>query len=186
MLLLVFGLTAGIVALALNMGGRHAQGVVNPQGTLIPPTQPEPVLIVSSPIATERPADFPASPATATIPPQFDPNLVQGLFQAPPDFRLSGPILPTLVLTPTPVALVIGATVIVTDVGDQELNIRDAAGIFGTNIVLRAPQGQQFIVIGGPEQQDNLTWWQIQDSANPARSGWASAQYLRAIPAEQP
>jgi hypothetical protein len=186
MLFAVCGATLGIVALVLSLGGKSTEGTVNAQGTVIPPTQPEPVLIVNSPVPTDRPADFPDSPATATIPPQFDPNLVQGLFQAPPDFRLEGPVLPTLVLTPTPVALTIGATVIVADVGDQELNVRDMAGIFGTNIVFRAPNGQRFTIIGGPEQQDNLTWWQIQDPTNPARSGWASAQYLQAIPAGQP
>lgn len=180
-ILMACAITAGVVFLVLNMGG-DGRRVVYAQGTPLPPTQPPPVLIVSSPVPTERPADFPASPATATIPPEFD---LQSLFQLPPDFSLAGPTLPTPVLTPTSIAITIGAEVVVFDLGGQELNVRDSPGVFGTNILFRATEGQRFIVVDGPQQQDNLTWWQIQSVGQRSQIGWASGQYLQAVPASQ-
>lgn len=180
MLLTVCGLTVGIVLLVLSLGADNRQPV-NALGTPLPPTQPPPVLIVSSPVPTQRPASFPASPATPTLPPQFDPAFNDGLLQAPADFSLAGPTLPPVEISPTPVPMGIGVGVLVVDVGDQQLNVRDEPGIFGTEVLFRAAEGERFRVIGGPVQQDNFTWWQIQDSANPQRTGWAASQYLRAV-----
>lgn len=181
MLLVVAGVAGGVVLLVIGLGN-SGRDTVNALGTPIPPTQPPPVLIVSSPVPTERPASFPASPATPTLPPQFDPAANTGLLRAPEDFRLAGPTLPTPVITPTPITIGPGVTVEVIDVGEQQLNVRNQAGVFGTEIRFRAGEGERFRVVDGPLQVDNLTWWQIQDFNDPNRTGWAASQYLLAVP----
>jgi hypothetical protein len=96
------------------------------------------------------------------------------------NFSMSGPTLPAIVFTPTPQPIVIGRTVIVVDVDDQQLNVRDIAGIVGTSIVFRAPEGTRFLIGDGPVQADGLTWWRIDDpSLN--RSGWAASNYLQPV-----
>jgi hypothetical protein len=179
--ILVIALAAGIVVLVVSLGQDNQQ-TVNAQGTPIPPTQPPPVVIVSSPVPTARPESFAASPATPTLPPQFDPALNDGMFEAPPDFSLAGPTLPTVEISPTPISIGVGVNVIVVDVGEQQLNVRDAAGVFGTTVLFRAPENTRFTVVSGPQQVDNLTWWQITNVNDPTQSGWASAQYLQAVP----
>lgn len=182
MLAVVIVIAGGLVLLVLSLGGDNRNQVVNSQGTVIPPTQPPPVLIVSSPIPTVRPDSFAESPATPTLPAQFDPNINSGILQAPPNFQLQGPTLPPIAISPTPVPMGVGVQIEVIDVGDQQLNVRNEAGIFGTEILFRADEGERFRVIGGPVQQDNFTWWQIQDAANAARTGWAASQYLLGVP----
>lgn len=154
MLLLVFGIVASIVTLVITLGGQNAPGG-------------EPRII----IITAEPSDTPSAPATATVPG------VEALpsFQAPlPTFGLEGPTLPPVVLSPTPIAITIGATVIVNVDG---LNIRSAAGT-ENDVETFASEGDRFTVIAGPEQASNLTWWQIQDPDDPSIVGWAAADYL--------
>lgn len=179
MLFSVCGVTVGAIWLVLNSGHSQQSGeIVNPQGTLVAPTQPEPLIIISSPVGMEAII----SPMTATIPPEFDSQTVQNLFQVPPNYQFAGPVLPTVFISPTPMVIGVGSLVEVISVGEQGLNVRDSGGVFGTNVLFQASLGARFNVIGGPEQQDNLTWWQIQDVSNASRVGWASAQYLNAIP----
>jgi hypothetical protein len=154
MLLLVFGIVASIVTLVFTLGGQNAPGG-------------EPRII----IITAEPSDMPSAPATATVPG------VEALpsFQAPlPTFGLEGPTLPPVILTSTPIAITIGATVIVNVDG---LNIRSAAGT-ENDVETFASEGDRFVVIAGPEQASNLTWWQIQDPDDPSIVGWAAADYL--------
>lgn len=178
MLFLVCGVTMGVVWLVLNSGASQSIEQVNAEGTPIAPTQPEPLIIISSPVGGTT-VD---SPMTATIPPEFESPAVQNLFQVPPNYQFAGPVLPTVFISPTPMMIGLGSLVEVMGVGEQGLNVRDKAGVFGTTILFQGTLGARFIVVGGPEQQDNLTWWQIQDATNASRVGWASGQYLNAIP----
>jgi hypothetical protein len=164
MLITVAGLAAGIVLLILALGGREGDGG-------------EPRIVVISPERSLRPAIFPISPATSTLPPQIEP-----LVQQPPRMELAGPTLAPIPITPTPRALAVGERVIVANVGDQELNVRDQPGVFGTTILFRIPQGSTLRIIGGPEDMDGLVWWQVQDPINTARTGWAAADYLLVAP----
>lgn len=171
MLLIVIGIAVGVVMLVISLGAENTR---SPNAL---PTQPPPVVIVSSPIPTERPSSFPASPATPTLPAQFS-----NLLQAPADFSLVGPVLPTVFISPTPIFIEIGVRVQVVGLSGDELNVRDNAGIFGTNVLFRAPEGSLFDVVAGPLQVDNLSWWQLRDPNDPTRIGWAASQYLEAIP----
>lgn len=160
MLVIVMGIAAGIIMLVIGLGGNQAP-------------ESEPVIILSTAIPTQRPASFPASPATSTLPAEVD------VLRSPvAPLVLSGPTLATPFLSPTPRAIAVGETVIVTDVGVQELNVRDSAGVIDTSIVFRAPEGTRFVVVDGPRQGDGLTWWQIQDPFDSTRRGWAASNYL--------
>lgn len=100
---------------------------------------------------------------------------------APSQLALAGPTLEAVLFTPTPVAILVGSRVEVDGVEEQQLNIRDIAGVMGTTILVRANEGEIFTVINGPAQADGFTWWQIQDPANPSRSGWAVSNYLKVV-----
>lgn len=165
MILLVLVAVAGIVALVLSMGGSDA------------PDEP-PVVVMRSAVPTERPASFPAVPVTPTLPPFAD----RSVQQPQGTFALAGPTLATPAISPTPRPVDIGTRVIVVDVGDQQLNVRDAPGVFGTVVIFRAQEGSTFNVVEGPQQVDGLTWWRVQSITDPTQTGWAAANYLQAPP----
>ncbi len=169
MLLFVIVMAMGIVMLVIGLGGNTAP-------------ESAPVIIVSSPIPTERPASFPDSPATATIPPALDPNLT-GITPAPPvSFALSGPTLEPVIISPTPRNITVGERVQVFSVRPDQLNVRDNPGVTGTVIVFRASEGAEFLIVDGPQQADGLTWWRIQNEGNQTEIGWAAANYLQIPP----
>lgn len=155
MLLLVFGIVAATVTLVMTLGGQTAPGG-------------EPVIV----IITAPPSSTPPPEATATVEsvaplPTFQSGPI-------PTFGLEGPTLVPLILTPTPIAISVGATVIVNVDG---LNVRSAAGT-SNRVVTFANQGDRYIVVGGPEGATNLTWWEIQSVDDPSITGWAAADYL--------
>jgi hypothetical protein len=162
MILVVIAAVFGIVAAVLSFGGD-------------PAPEPEPVVVVSSPVATQRPDSFPVSPATPTLPDYvvLDRPVVT--------FGLEGPTLQPVQISPTPRSVAVGLQVRVVDVGLQELNVREVPGVRGTVIVFRADEGTVFDVVDGPEQSDGLTWWKIADPLNATRTGWAAANYLEVI-----
>ena len=156
MLLLVFGIVGAIVLLVITLGGQSAPG-----------GQPRIVIL------TAEPSDTPSAlvETTATVEAVAPlPN-----FQGPlPTFGLAGPTLPPVILSPTPIEITVGATVTVNVDG---LNIRQSPGL-DQKVVTNANQGDQYVVIGGPQQADNLTWWNVQDISNPDTQGWAAGDYL--------
>ena len=156
MLLLVFGIVAATVTLVLTLGGQNAPG-----------GEPRIIIITAPPSSTPAPevATTPTAPNVEPLP----------SFQAPlPTFGLEGPTLIPIILSPTPIAIAVGATVIVNVDG---LNVRSAAGT-GNDVVTFANEGDRFTVVGGPEQASNLTWWQVQSQDDTSVTGWAAADYL--------
>lgn len=101
---------------------------------------------------------------------------------APAELQLQGPTLEAVQFTPTPVPIHINATVYVEGVDENKLNVRDIAGVTQSNVIFRAEEAEAFLIVDGPLQGDGFTWWKIQDPANPARSGWAVANYLSSTP----
>ena len=45
-------------------------------------------------------------------------------------------------------------------------------------MLFRAPKGTQFDIIGGPQEADGFTWWQVNDPLFQVQ-GWAVANYLQ-------
>jgi hypothetical protein len=138
-----------------------------------------PVVIVNSPLVTAAAISAPPTPLpTATALAVIDETILL----TPPSFVLSGPTLSVTEPSPTPRSITIGENVSVIDVGEDRLNVRDAAGVFDTGVIFRADEGDIFTVIEGPAQADGLTWWRIQDPFNSTRTGWAAANYLQVTP----
>lgn len=169
MLVVVFAIAGGVVLLVLSLGGRPAEG-----------GQPRVVII------TAVPSDTPVGGAQDAEPTL--PFSVQLDDSPQPTFALEGPLLPTAVLTPTPVRISVGSTVEVINVGASKLNLRRGAGT-ANPIVLQVNEGDRFLVIGGPETTENLTWWQLQNLTNSSISGWAvendgEQQVLQVVAAE--
>jgi hypothetical protein len=153
----VGGLAIGFVAL----------GGANPTP---PPTQ---LVILTAPPAALTQA---ALPAGEIAPPQGAATRSA----ADGALMMVGPTLPAVVFTPTPQQIAQGITVVVVDVGDQQLNVRERPGIVDVAIAFRAPEGTRFFVGDGPSQADGLTWWRIDDPAT-GRTGWAASNYLQPI-----
>ena len=95
---------------------------------------------------------------------------------------------PTNTPTPTPTALpvtprpptdiAIGEEVEVTGTGSAGLSLRAGVGLDADRLGV-ALEGETFLVISGPVEADDLTWWRIRSTTDPNREGWAAANYLR-------
>jgi hypothetical protein len=158
MLVTVFVVAFGIIALVIALGGG-----VQPAGS------PR-IIIVTAPDSGPTPALTLAPSATGAL--LSNPGS-QGAF---PTFALEGPTLPPVVLSPTPISITVGSTVIVN--ADDGLNIRSEAGL-DQNILFNADNGARFTVTDGPIQANGLTWWQVRDPDDASRFGWAAADYLQ-------
>jgi hypothetical protein len=138
----VFVVAFGIIALVIALGGG-----AEPGGS--------PRIII-----TAVPSDTPLAPVTEptsggiVLPNQNTGDL------AVPDFPLEGPTLPPIVLSPTPLSIVVGSTVVV------------------NSVICNADNGSTFTIADGPMQANGLTWWQVRDTSDPNCFGWAAADYL--------
>jgi len=63
------------------------------------------------------------------------------------------------------------------------LRIRNNPGT-DSEVVFLANESEVFVVIGGPEENDGILWWELTTPYDETRSGWASADYLVAISEE--
>lgn len=158
MLLLVFGIAAGIVTLVLMLGGQSTPG-----------GEPRVIIITAAPSAT---SDQPPTPTGNPVTIQ-DTGSSGGTVPLP-TFALEGPTLPPIILSPTPLSITMGSPVLVNAEG---LNVRPEPGLNNTPL-FNAALGEGFTVVGGPLQAAGLTWWEIQSPDNPSRRGWAAADYL--------
>lgn len=170
MLLLVMIIAFAIVFAVMALGGNSS----------VP--EQEPVVR----IVTQQASNTPNIPdpdevilATPTLPEGLQVILPE---QTPVNLALDGPVLPTIAFTTTPLPLSVGVRVVVANVGDQELNVRDVPGVTTSQILFRSDEGTEFSVVQGPQQADGFTWWQIQDPTT-GQSGWAVANYLSVIQA---
>ena len=96
-----------------------------------------------------------------------------------------GSLPPTLELSPTPPPLPqetfqIGQLVAVFGTGGDSLRLRTQAGLTST-IGFLVVEHEVFEVRGGPQEEDGYTWWYLVNPYDPTKSGWAVANYLRAI-----
>jgi hypothetical protein len=159
-LVVSFGLV-GVVYLFRNSAGIFAE--------------PTPIIRIITAIPTNAPL---AGQPTAATP---STQIIAG-GASTGDLALTGPTLAPVQLTTTPVSITLNSRVVVEGVDTDKLNIRDSATITDSTVLFRADEGEQFIIIEGPLQGDGFTWWRIQDPANPARAGWAVANFLTVVP----
>lgn len=165
MLIVVLAVSFGIVLIVASIGGDSAVNAT-------------PIFRIITSVPSPTPQFAQSVLATATLPPEAQ-QIIQQSPAAP--VVLEGPTLEAVVLTATPEQVTIGRQIIVTGVGDTQLNVRDAPGITETTILFRAAEGEGFLVVDGPQQQNGFTWWRIQSPSDPSRSGWAAENYLQVI-----
>jgi hypothetical protein len=157
MLLAAFCGTFTIISAVLLLGGNRAPG-----------GEPRVVIITAAPSPTFDAQSPPQPTATSALLPA-DSNS-----ETAPTFALEGPTLPPVILSPTPVSISVGQTVIV---NEDQLRLRSSPGLDGELISYLA-LGTRFSVIGGPQQASGLTWWQVEDPTQPLVRGWVAGDYL--------
>ena len=76
--------------------------------------------------------------------------------------------------------LSVGTRVQVYDTGSTGLSVRPQPGTGGyLNFV--AQEGEQFLIVDGPDSKNDYIWWKLESPNDPDRSGWAVSDYLRAV-----
>ena len=93
---------------------------------------------------------------------------------------LEGPAIPTVIITNTPIPLRVGVQAAVYGVGNDKLNVRNRPSLFESQVLFRESEGKLFEVVGGPQEADGFTWWQVRDRQFQVE-GWAVANYLRTV-----
>jgi hypothetical protein len=77
--------------------------------------------------------------------------------------------------------IVIGGRVKVSGTGEAgALNLRDKPTTAGA-LLRKLPEGNVYEVVGGPQEADNYTWWQIKDP-NDGVVGWGAQRFLQPAP----
>lgn len=99
--------------------------------------------------------------------------------------HMEGPAPPTHEISPTTPPLPqetfqVGQLVEVFGTGGDSLRLRTQPGLSST-IGFLIVEHEVFEVRGGPEEEDGYTWWYLVNPYDPTKSGWAVANYLRAI-----
>lgn len=115
--------------------------------------------------------------AAATNRPDGGPQIILAA-ETPASLALTGPAVPTVIVTNTPIPLAVGIKAIVHNVGNDELNVRNIPSINNSQVLFRARAGTVFNIIGGPQEADGFSWWQLHDPQFEV-IGWAVANYLQ-------
>ncbi|MCY4466584.1 MAG: hypothetical protein OXE46_13730 [Chloroflexi bacterium] len=100
--------------------------------------------------------------------------------QTPASLLLTGPPVPTIILTDTPMPLAVGLLAQVVGVGNDELNVRNLPNRNSSAILFRAAGGTKLQLIGGPLEADGFIWWRVRDPQFEVE-GWAAGRYLQTI-----
>lgn len=137
----------------------------------------EPVILVAT--ARTDGADIDAEGEPPTSAPASGPQIILAA-ETPASLSLTGPPVPTVIVTNTPIPLTVGVQAVVVNVGNDELNVRNIPSINNSEILFRAAAGTVFNVIDGPREADGFTWWQLHDPQFEV-IGWAVANYLQTV-----
>jgi hypothetical protein len=111
----------------------------------------------------------PVTTSTVFVPPTATP------YVAPTDTPIP---IPTAPADPQNNAAVIavGNKVRVTATGGSGINFRDQPTIAG-KLLRKLPEDGVYEVIGGPQEADGYTWWQLRDSSD-GTLGWGAQNFL--------
>jgi len=101
------------------------------------------------------------------------------------------PIAPTIIPSPTPTSLFflpegvidVGAYVQVIGTGGAGLRMRSEPGLAGA-VNFSAMDAEVFLVIDGPVEVDNYTWWHLEAPYDQTRNGWSAGDFLTPIEQE--
>ena len=103
----------------------------------------------------------------------------------------TSPPLPTPTMAPAatptlPAEMAIGRYVQVVGTEGVGVNLRQEPDVNSVRIspdiaIGVAQEGEIFVLVGGPRQVAEYTWWQLRDPDNEARQGWAVGTYLQLV-----
>ena len=137
----------------------------------------EPVIVVETAQRDSASGEADATPQASAA--EGGPQIILAA-ETPVSLALTGPPVPTVIVTNTPVPLAVGAQAEVVNVGGDELNVRNIPSINNSEVLFRARAGTVFKVIGGPRAADGFSWWQLHDPQFEV-IGWAVANYLQTV-----
>ncbi len=142
----------------------------------------------STPSTAEPIIAITALPAASFAPPPTE-KAVQGAqvilaAQTPANLVLTGPPVPTIILTDTPMPLAVGLLAQVVGVGAEELNVRNLPNRSSSEILFRAAAGTALQLIGGPLEAEGFIWWRVLDAQFEVE-GWAAGRYLQALTTQE-
>jgi hypothetical protein len=121
------------------------------------------------------------------------PSPTASLTMIPAPTATSVITLPTRAASPTttipavlpPGTIGVGAYVKVTGTEGVGLRMRAQAST-SAEVLFMTMDEEVFLVIGGPEEKDGYTWWQLEAPYDKTRTGWSVDAYLTAIEQEEP
>jgi hypothetical protein len=118
----------------------------------------------ASPVAGQSTAVMNRIPAESTAAPGQASLVTPGLTQTPPP-------------SPPPGVIAVGAYVQITGTAGAGLRFREKPGLEAPVLLLGA-EAEVFRVEEGPQEVDGYVWWYLVGPYDPARRGWAVANYL--------
>jgi len=71
----------------------------------------------------------------------------------------------------------VGMYVHISKTGGDGLRIRSLAGFDGIPIYLGS-EGEEFVIVEGPEINEGKIWWKIVSISNPQKIGWSVQDYF--------
>jgi len=120
-------------------------------------------------------------PASAEI----KPNAVFTVIPAPTaTVILPTEVLPTPSLSPAELEtgkIQVDTIVKINGTGGDGLRLRMEPGVSAAPIYL-GKEGEEFLVIDGPQRQDGFNWWKLKSEKDAGRNGWAAADFLAVVP----
>ena len=130
--------------------------------------------LVIAPAGSAPPRTTVQPGTTATLWPTLTPMSVIVPTQGPgtaapaPDATLAPMVQPGVVQ--------IGSRVVVVDTGERQLRIRQQPGLDTVTIKV-VPDGTILVVVDGPVEASELTWWKIDTQSG--TTGWVAGKYLK-------
>jgi hypothetical protein len=114
----------------------------------------------------------PATTPTVFVPPTATP------YVAPTETPLPSPTVPAAAGDPTMIA--VGGKARIVNTGGAGVNFRDRPTISG-KLLRKLPEGNVYEIVGGPQEADGYTWWQLRDSTD-GTLGWGAQNFLSPAP----
>lgn len=136
------------------------------------------MLLAREPLATTLPTPTiirltaPPEPQASATPGQPTPTAIPTLTP-----------VPTRNLASPPAEVAVGYYAQVDGTGDAGLTIRGGPSTDNVRI-MRAAEDSMMLVIGGPEESGDFTWWQVR--LLDGTEGWAAGEFLAPAPAPTP
>jgi hypothetical protein len=116
------------------------------------------------------------APATAVLQIIAAPTATATLAGGEPAAGATGTVIPT----PPPGVLAMGAYVQVVGTGGSGLRMREEPSLNGKVLTLGG-ESEVFRIEDGPKEQDGYTWWYLVGPFDANRKGWAVVNYLQVV-----